>query len=395
MISLLGSALVEFVLAWYLTIETGSATVLATAMMAALLPQIILGPFIGPLIDRWNRKRIMIGADLAISLITVGLIILFYLDSIQIWHIYVAMIARAIGQAFHFPAMQATIPLIVPARQLVRISGLTQMFQGIINIAAPPAAALLLGLLPMQGVLAIDIATAAIAIACLASAAIPQAMRTATTAAASIIKEMIQGFRYIWSWKGLAILMGLSALLNFFLMPPFTLLPIMVTTHLEGDVVKLGWLESAFGIGVIVGGLILGAWGGFKKGMLTVLMGVAASGIAVIALGFTSIDLFLLGVFACFIIGAGLTFANAPVLAIMQKVIANDMQGRVFSLLGAVSAAVTPLGLAIAGPLADSMGISSLYFIAGTATLLLCITTSFIPPVMNLGAETAGERKEI
>ena len=116
MISLLGSALVEFALAWYLTIETGSATVLATAVMVAILPQIILGPFIGPLIDRWNRKRIMICADLAIALITVGLVVLFYMDAIQVWHIYVAMIARAIGQAFHFPAMQATIPLIVPQK---------------------------------------------------------------------------------------------------------------------------------------------------------------------------------------------------------------------------------------------------------------------------------------
>jgi DHA3 family macrolide efflux protein-like MFS transporter len=204
---------------------------------------------------------------------------------------------------------------------------------------------------------------------------------------------MIQGFRYILSWKGLAILMLLSALLNFFLLPPFTLLPIMVTTHLDGDVLKLGWLESAFGIGVIAGGLILGAWGGFKKSMITVLSGVAVAGIAVIGLGFTSMSLFLLGVCACFIIGTGLTFANAPVMAIIQKVVANDMQGRVFSLLGAIGAAVTPLGLAIAGPLADSFGISCLYFIAGAATVILCITTLFIPSVMNLGTETTGEKE--
>jgi DHA3 family macrolide efflux protein-like MFS transporter len=393
MISLLGSALVEFALAWYLTIETGSATVLATAMMVALLPQIILGPFIGPLIDRWDRKRIMIGADLAIALVTVGLVVLFFTGAIQVWHIYVAMIARAIGQAFHFPAMQATIPMIVPQKHLVRVSGVTQMFQGIINIAAPPAGALLLEILPMQGVLAIDIVTAAIAIGCLAAVTIPKTIRTIGIAASSVIKEMMQGFRYIWSWKGLTILKGLSALLNFFLLPPFTLLPIMVTTHLEGDVLKLGWLEAAFGIGVIAGGLLLGAWGGFKKGMVNVLTGVAVAGIAVIALGFTSMSLFLLGVSACFIIGAGLTFANAPVIAIMQKVVSNDMQGRVFSLLGAISTAATPLGLAIAGPLADSLGINSLYFIAGIATLVLSITTLFIPSVMNLDAETTGEPK--
>ncbi|MFA6347447.1 MAG: MFS transporter, partial [Dehalococcoidales bacterium] len=244
MISLLGSALVEFALAWYLTIQTGSATILATAVMVALLPQVILGPFIGPLIDRWNRKRIMIGADLAIALITVGLVLLFYLDTIQVWHIYVAMIARAIGQSFHFPAMQATIPLIVPAKHLVRISGLTQMFQGIINIAAPPAGALLMSILPMQQILSIDIITATLAIGFLAVVTIPKTIRSAETVATTVIKEMIQGFRYIWGWKGLRILMILSALLNLFLIPPFTLLPILVTTHLGGDVLKLGWLES-------------------------------------------------------------------------------------------------------------------------------------------------------
>ncbi len=395
MISLLGSALVEFALAWYLTIKTGSATVLATAVMVALLPQVILGPFIGPLIDRWDRKKIIIGADLAIALITVGLVVLFYLDAIQVWHIYVAMIARAIGQAFHFPAMQATIPLIVPAKHLVRISGLTQMFQGIINIAAPPAGALLISLFPLQGVLAIDIVTAAIAITCLAIVTIPKTIRTAGTVATTVIKEMIQGFRYIWAWKGLRILMILSALLNLFLIPPFTLLPILVTTHLEGDVLKLGWLEAAFGVGVILGGLILGAWGGFKKSMVTVLLGVAVSGAAIIVLGFTSMSLFMLGIAACFIIGAGLTFANAPVLAIMQKVVANDMQGRIFSLLGAIGAAATPLGLIIAGPLADSFGISILYFIAGIATLLLCISAAFIPSVMNLGTETTDGSRTI
>lgn len=394
MISLLGSALVEFALAWYLTIETGSATILATAVMIALLPQVILGPFIGPLIDRWNRKRIMIGADLAIALVTVGLVLLFYFDAIQVWHIYVAMIARAIGQAFHFPAMQATIPLIVPAKHLVRISGLTQMFQGIINIAAPPAGALLIGIIPMQGVLSIDIITAAIAITCMALVTIPKTIKSAGAVAGNVIKEMVEGFRYIWTWKGLRILILLAALLNLFLIPPFTLLPILVTTHLEGDVLKLGWLEAAFGIGVILGGLVLGAWGGFKKGTLTVIMGVAVSGVAVIVLGFTSVKLLLMAVTACFVIGMGLTLANAPILAIMQKTIANDMQGRVFSLLGAISAAATPLGLIIAGPLADSFGISILYFIAGTATLILCITGASIPSVMSLGSD-AEDKKDI
>jgi MFS transporter, DHA3 family, macrolide efflux protein len=356
-------------------------------MMMALLPQIILGPFIGPYIDRWNRKSILICADLSIAIITLGLVILFFTDNIEVWHIYVAIITRAIGQSFHSPAMYATIPLIVPPKHLVRVSGLNHMLSGVINIAAPPAGALLLAILPMQGVLAIDIVTALIAVSCLAFVTIPKTIRAAGAAATSAIKEMIQGFRYIWSWKGLAFLLGGSALLNFLFIPAFSLLPIMVTTHLDGDVIKLGWLESSFGIGIIAGGLILGAWGGFKKGMLTVLLGLTCSGISVIVLGFTSLSLFMLGISACFVIGIGLTFTNGPVMAIIQKVVPNDMQGRVFSLMGSIGAAASPLGLVIAGPVADAMGIRSLYFAAGIGTLLLCFTTLFIPTIMKMGAE--------
>jgi DHA3 family macrolide efflux protein-like MFS transporter len=153
-ISLIGSAVVEFALAWYLTKETGLATILATAMLVALIPQIILGPLIGPFIDRWNRKTIMIFSDLAITLMTVGLVILFLTHTIQIWHIYVAMAGRAIGQAFQFPAMMAAIPNIVPKKHLSRATGLNQTLQGAVGIAAPPLGAFLMELLPMQKVLA-------------------------------------------------------------------------------------------------------------------------------------------------------------------------------------------------------------------------------------------------
>ena len=379
----------EFALAWYLTIETGSATVLATAMLIAFIPQILLGPIAGPYIDRWNRKRIMILADVFIALVTVGLVALFYFKAIQIWHIYVAMILRAIGQTIHFPAMQAAIPMIVPEKHLARASGLTQMLMGVINIAGPPAGAFLLGFLPMQGVLAIDIVTALIAIGCLLPIIIPQPERIVTAVKASMVKEMMEGFRYIWNWRGLTMLIGLSAILMFFLIPAFTLLPLMVTNYLEGDVLKLGWLESAFGVGMIAGGIILGAWGGFQRKIITSIAGAIMAGIATLALGFTSMSLFMLGVTGSFLVGVGLSFGNGPITAALQAIVAKDMQGRIFSLMGSVGGIMTPLGLAIAGPLADSIGIRPLYWIAGGAVLAVGIASFFIPSLMNLEKKTA------
>jgi DHA3 family macrolide efflux protein-like MFS transporter len=382
--SLFGSAVVEFALAWYLTIKTGSATILATSMLVAILPQIVLGPFIGPYIDRWDRKRIMILADAAISLMTLGLAVLFWLNAIQIWHVYVAMVGRAIGQAFHFPASSAAVTMIVPEKELSRAAGLNQMMQGIITIAGPPAGAFLFAILPVQGLLAVDIVTAIIAISCLLPVHIPSPLRAIKIAKTSVITEMVESFRYVWNWKGLTALIGVSAVISFFITPVFTLLPIMVNKALEGDVLKLGWLQAAFGVGIIVGGLILGVWKGFKKRVVTSLIGIIICSLATFVLGFVSFGLYTVGLGACFFIGFGLSFANGPIMAVLQAVVARDMQGRVFSLLGSITSAIIPLGLAIAGPTTDAIGIGPIYYIAGIAIFIVSIVCFFLPAVMNL-----------
>jgi DHA3 family macrolide efflux protein-like MFS transporter len=285
--------------------------------------------------------------------------------------------------------------MIVAEKDLARAAGLNQMLQGIISIAGPPAGALLFGLLPMQGVLAVDIVTAVIAVGCLLPIAIPQPEKAASVLKTSVITEMMAGFRYIWSWRGLAILVGVSAVISFFLMPPFTLLPMLVTQFLEGDVLKLGWLDSAFGAGIIAGGLILGVWGGFKRRILTSLIGVIISGIATIALGLTSADLFGVGLVSCFIVGLGLSFANGPIMAALQSLVAKDMQGRIFSLMGSIGSVAVPLGLVIAGPTADAIGIRMIFYIAGAATLLVGLVCYFIPALMNLERRTADANSKL
>jgi len=173
-VSLFGSQLVQFALVWWLTQKTGSATVLATATLVAILPNVLLGPVAGVLVDRWNRRLIMMGADALVALTTVGLALLFALGVVQVWHVYLAMLIRAAAGTFQFPAMQASTSLMVPNEQLSRISGLNQTLQGLLNIAAPPVGALLLGLLPLQGILAIDVGTALFGILPLFFIAVPQ-----------------------------------------------------------------------------------------------------------------------------------------------------------------------------------------------------------------------------
>jgi DHA3 family macrolide efflux protein-like MFS transporter len=326
----------------------------------------------------------MITADLFIAFVTAGLVILFLTETIQVWHIYVAMVARAVGGTFHFPALSASIPLIVPEKHLTRAAGLNQTLGGVINIIAPPAGALLLETLPMYGVLAVDIGTAIIAVGCILLISIPNPVRTTLTSKTSAIADMIQGFRYIWLWRGLTILLGLVTLLHFFTTPAFVLLPVFVTEHLESNVLKLGWLSSAFGVGTITGGLILGAWGGFKRRVITSLMGIFIAGVSTVGLGFTTVSLFFFGISTSFLMGLGFSICDAPLMAILQSVIDKDMQGRVFSLIGSISAAIAPLGLAVAGPVADAVGTRFLLYIAGAAIILTGVACIFIPDIMNL-----------
>ena len=387
--SMFGSAVVGFALAWYLTTETGSATVLATSMMVAMLPQIILGPFIGPFIDRWNRKKIMVFADLAVMALTLVLVLLFYTNTIQIWHIYVVMAGRGIGGAFQYPAMAASVPMIVPEKHLARANGLNMTLQGLINIVGPPAGAFLMEAFPMQGVLSVDIITAVIAVGCLLPLGIPQPPRTTLSVKSNYIGEIMQGFRYIWSWRGLTILLLLAAMINFFINPLFSLLPIFVTEHLGGDVLKFGWLGTAFGAGIIAGGLLLGIWGGFKRRILTSFTGIAAASLTMIGFGFTTEDLYIMGVALIFLTGSGIAIANAPIGAIIQAVVARDIQGRVFSVMGSITGMMTPLGLAIAGPVADAIGIRLVFYIGGAAVLILILAGFFSRDLMNIEKQKA------
>ncbi len=177
-VSLFGSTLVQFALVWWLTKETGSATILATATLVALLPQIFLSPIAGALIDRWNRRRVLIIADGAIALFSLGLAVLFLLGKEQVWQIYVIMFIRSLGGAFHWPTMQASTSLMVPDSQLSRVAGLNQALQGAMSIVAPPLGALLLSALPMYGIILIDVVTACFAITPLFFIPIPQPVKT-------------------------------------------------------------------------------------------------------------------------------------------------------------------------------------------------------------------------
>jgi MFS transporter, DHA3 family, macrolide efflux protein len=385
--SLLGSQLVQFALIWWLTKTTGSATVLAVASLVGLLPQVVLGPVIGAFVDRWNRRLTMIIADVIIASATIALAVLFALGEVQIWQVYLLMFIRSLAGGFHWPAMQASTTLMVPEEHLSRVQGLNQMLQGGLNIVSAPLGALLIELLPMQSVLAIDIGTAAIAISTLFFIAIPQPARSAhaqaDTPGTSIWQDFKAGLRYVWSWPSLLVVLIMATAINFLLTPAFSLLPILVTRHFGGQALQLAWIQSIGGIGIILGGLLLSAWGGFRRRMYTTLMGLIGMGVGSLALGLLPPWAYTLGLVAMFLVGFFQPITNGPLFAALQATVAPEMQGRVFTLIGSASAAMAPLGLIIAGPIADALGVQTWFIIGGIVTAAMGIGAYFLPAAVN------------
>ena len=385
-LSLFGSALVQFALIWWLTQESGSATVLAIATLVGMLPQIVIGPFAGALVDRWNRRIIMMVADATIAGSILVLAYLFATGIVQIWHVYAILAVRALGGAFHFPAMAASTPLMVPGEHLTRVNGLNQALQGINMLVAPPLGALLLSILPTQGILLIDVGTALLAILPLVFLSIPQPRRHEEhlELKPSLLKDVRHGLAYIRTIPGFTAIIAMALFLNFMLVPTGALVPLLVTKHFGKGAIELGLLQSAMGIGIITGGIGLSVWGGFKKKITTSLTGIVGLGIGVMLVGLAPANLLILAIVGHIILGFMLPIANGPVGALMQTIIRPDMQGRVMSLVSSGATAISPLGLLIAGPVSDWLGIRVWFWAGGIICVLIAVRAFFIPVIMNV-----------
>jgi MFS transporter, DHA3 family, macrolide efflux protein len=388
-LSLFGSGLASFALVWWITKSTGSATVLATASLAALLPGILFGPLAGALVDRLNRKWIIIISDAVSALFALLLVVLFWTNNIQLWHIYIINIGRAVAGAFQFPSVQSSTSLMVPKGQLARVAGLNQALQGVTMIAAPPLGALLLSLLPIHSILGIDMLSALVAICLLLTIAIPQPVipQAATRVAATVWQDMRAGFSFIRRWPALLSVMCIAALLNLVLTPAFTLVPILVTQHFHGSALQLGWINAAYGFGIIGGGALLGVWGGFKRRILTSLLGLTGLGIGSFLIGISPSGAYGIALAGMALVGIMNTFANGPFFAILQSIVPPEMQGRVFTVLMSASMAMAPFGLALAGPLADRFGVQLWYVLGALAYGLMVIWIVFSPALLHLEEE--------
>jgi len=371
MISLLGSGMTQFGLAIWIFQESGRATDFSLLAVTGFAPIVIFSPIAGALVDRWNRKFVMMISDLAAGLTTVVVFFLITSGNLEIWHLYITNFFSGVFQAFQFPAYSAAITMMVPKEQYGRANGIVAIAGPASNILAPVFAAALLATIGLEGIMLIDILSFSAAIGALLLVYIPQPKETeeGKRSRGSIWSESLFGFRYIFSRPSLLGLQLIFFYLNLVGSIGFTLQTPMILASTGNNEDVLAVVMSVGSIGGVLGGLFLSAWGGPKRRIHGVLGGMILVSIfyeILMGLGHklgTQLSLTILGASGAVLIWSAANFASPFIItilngsnqAIWQAKVPPDLQGRVFSARRWIAQITAPLGMLVAGPLADNI----------------------------------------
>lgn len=384
-VSLLSSSIVNFAIVLWLSIETRSAEVLAYGSIAALLPQSVLGFFTGVYVDRWNRKRTMILADGFIAVCTLILALLFWSGEVKLGFIYLLLALRSAGSAFHSPAMQASIPLLAPESELMRIAGINQTINSVSFMAGPALGAVLITTMSIGNVLLIDVFGAAIAITSLLFVKIPDPERK-TTEERHLWREMKAGIREIVYRPGINSLFLFSVLVFFCMMPVSVLFPLMTLEHFGGNEFQMSLIEVVWSAGSFLGGLAVGIWKykGNRVGLINccyLLMGGAF-----LLSGMLPPSQFVWFVVFSTVGGLSGAIYQSAFTSLLQEKIEPGLLGRVFSMFFSFTILPAMFGLLGTGFMADRIGLTTTFIILGAAIVGLGIVAFLIPPLMKLDA---------
>jgi MFS family permease len=356
-VSLVGTAMSGFALTLWAYRTTGLATALSMVAFFNFAPMIIMSPIAGVLVDRWNRKWTMALSDLASATATLAILLLFLTGHLQLWHLYVTGALSAVFQTFQWPAYSAAISMMVPKTQYQRASGMISMAESGSGIAAPIMAGALVGILGFERlwvIFAIDLITFAIALGALILVTIPNPPLVEPEHPESLLKQSMFGFRYIWEHRPLFDLQMVFFASNLIASLCLTIFPALVLARTGNNAAALGSTQSAAAIGGVAGGALLTAWGGPKRKVNGVLMGMVLTsllGTLVVGLG-RSLPVWMAGSFLMMVV---MTIINGSNQAIWQSKVPPALQGRVFSVRRLVAQVTVPVAMLASGPLADKV----------------------------------------
>ena len=307
-ISLITSAILQMAIIFYLTEKTGSAMVLSIASLVGFLPYAIFGPVIGVLVDRYDRKKIMIGADLIIAAAGAILAIIALYMELPVWMVMVVLFIRSVGTAFHSPALSAVTPLLVPEEQLTKCAGYSQSLQSISYIISPAAAAFLYSVWELNAIVAVDVLGAVIACITVALVRIPKLSIEQQSLNRNFMKELKEGFAVLKENKGLFALLLIGTLYMFVYMPINALYPLITMEYFSGTPMHVSITEIAYASGMLAGGLLLGLFSSFKRRIILITASIFMMGVSLTISGLLPPGGFTIFVVCCAVMGLSVPF---------------------------------------------------------------------------------------
>ena len=374
--SLAGTNIVNFSLTWWITVQTGSAFFLGLSAFFAFGSFILITPVAGVLVDRWSRKKVIIVADSILALLSFILVILFALGIANIIHVLLLQLVGGMVGAFHAMAVQAIIPIMVPRKHLTRMNSLNLFVTAFIQTIGPAIGALvfLLFLGDMARILLIDIGTYLIAIVPAILVTIPSVRMKIQVEKPSFRRELAEGLKFIRNRSGLLTLLGVFAITNFLLPPIFILLPLFTSvfialSDLTLAVIYLGALMSLQSASMMVASAVMMIWGGFKRNIIGVFVGIFFGALGMVILAFTPPGLFWVAAFGIILIGFTLPVANVSSQTIWQTIVPPEKIGRVFSVRTTVAQFTAPFSFLVAGILAQVYSIPLIFFVFGASLI--------------------------
>jgi len=411
-VSLLGSSLVQYAIIWYVAKETRSGVMLMLMTICGFLPQVLISIFAGVWADRFSRKKLIIFADAGIAVSTLVLAFIIMNSRDFFWALLVISAIRSVGAGIQTPAVNAAIPQLVPMDKLMKVGGINSSVQSVINLVAPAVGGAVLSMGAFHYVMFIDAATAAVGITILGFfVPLPKLERQAGQALPGYFDDLKEGVSYALGHRFLRRTLMVCGIFCFLIVPA-ALLSDLFVVRIFGDIfpensyLALTINAMAFFAGAIAGGVVLGVWGGFPNRLKTLALGGVAFGITTIGIGV--VQSFWIYIAVIFLAGFGMPFNNSPLMVMLQEKVEPEKQGRVFSLLQIVTILVMQIGIAVFGPLADTVPIQWLMIGSGIGLLVMTaailswksfyregVTLAVSPGGANQGIEATDDRFEL
>ena len=379
----------QYALIWYLTYSTGSAAVLSVATIAAMLPQGLLSPFTGAFADRFDRRVIMMAADGAIGLVSLGLVAAAADGSLTTAAILLALALRSVGSAFHTPCIQAVTPLLAPPEALTRCAGWSQGIQTVSMLLSPALAALLYEQAPLAWVIALDTLGAVFAILGVLLARLPVLRVGDAGQKLRVWADTVEGFRVLKSKRWLWELCLICALFSVVFMPVSALYPLMSIDYFHQGTQGAALVETIWSVGMLLGSVVLGFWGGTRNKVYTMLGSVLFLGVTLVLTGLLPPSGFTAFAVLTMLMGLSAPFFNSIFTALIQEKVEGEYLGRVLGLTGAIMTLASPLGLAASALFSGRTGLSVWFLLAGIGTLA-CGALAFALPSIRHCDDPAG-----